>query len=293
MEMIHPGGFFPAAHPLPTAAQLARAEALQEDADEGWIERGDDVPPRWYAHLARASAARARLDWSAAEAELASVDAVAAEMGDAGLRAALMNERACISILRGDAADVAALRNLAASEDAPPVQRGRAEINLGVVAGLAGDADEALAAFARAEAPLAHAGDEHRLVLLGANRAYALTGALDLPAAWRAAADALRRARRVKDEHGTGVGLTATGLVDLARGTRNEARQRLGDALRTFGRAGDVLRQVQCCHVLGEIAYDGEDPIRAGALYRDGLALARPAGAQQAIDRLTLLFEHR
>jgi hypothetical protein len=85
----------------------------------------------------------------------------------------------------------------------------------------------------------------------------------------------------------------ATGLVDLARGSRNEARQRLGDALRTFGRAGDVLRQVQCCHVLGEIAYDGEDAIRAGALYRDGLALARPAGAQQAIDRLTLLFEHR
>jgi tetratricopeptide (TPR) repeat protein len=293
MEMIHPGGFFPAAHPLPTPAQRERAEALLEDADEGWIERGDAVPPPWLAPLSRAAAARARMDRAAAEAELAHVEGMAGEMGGADLRAALANERAAVAILQGGDADASTLRALAESGDADAAQRGRAAVNLGVLAGLAGEAEEALAWLDRGEAVATDAGDEHGLVLLGANRARVLAGVLDLPGAWRAAADALRRARRVKDEHGTAVGLMATALVDLARGSRNEARRRLGDALRAFARTGDVLRQVQCCHVLGEIAYDGEDPIRAGALYRDGLALARAAAANEAVDRLTLLFEHR
>ena len=44
---------------------------------------------------------------------------------------------------------------------------------------------------------------------------------------------------------------------------------------------------------LGEIAYDGEDPIRAGAHYRDGLGLARTAGAVGTVELLTMRFEHR
>jgi hypothetical protein len=50
---------------------------------------------------------------------------------------------------------------------------------------------------------------------------------------------------------------------------------------------------VQCHYLLGEIAYLGEDPIRAGAHYRDALAIARAAEAQEWIELLTLRFEHR
>jgi ABC-type Fe3+/spermidine/putrescine transport system ATPase subunit len=37
----------------------------------------------------------------------------------------------------------------------------------------------------------------------------------------------------------------------------------------------------------------GEDPIRAGSHYRDGLGLARASGAVGTVELLTLRFEHR
>jgi len=82
-------------------------------------------------------------------------------------------------------------------------------------------------------------------------------------------------------------------LAQLARGRRNEARARLGDAARLFARFGETLRRIQCHYLLGEVAWMGEDPIRAGSHYRDALAVARPAGEQAWIELLTLRFEHR
>jgi ATP/maltotriose-dependent transcriptional regulator MalT len=170
---------------------------------------------------------------------------------------------------------------------------GRAVLNHAIDVALEGGVEAALEQLAKAERLLAEEGDEHGRVLAGASRAWAHVQRGEPREAWTAASDALRRARRNKDEHGTAIGLMASALVDHARGAYAEARSRLGDASRRFERCGDVLRQVQCRHVLGEIAYDGEDPIRAGSLYREGLGLARKAGHQDAVDRLTLLFEHR
>ncbi|MDB4947718.1 MAG: hypothetical protein JWM27_367 [Gemmatimonadetes bacterium] len=293
MEMIHPGGYFPAGRPTPAAAAVAAIHAAGGSGVEGWFPDGADaLPPHVAAALALAAGARARMAWSEAAEYLDGVSMLAPQISSTALKAAVANEVACIALLRGDACEPADTEDVLA-DGAPPVEHGRTLLNAGVAAGLAGDAGAALDRFTEAERILADAGDEHGLVLAGANRAWALVQAQELAAAWRSAADALKRARRAKDEHGTAVGLMATALVDLARGSANGARQRFGEAQRGFSRTGDVLRQVQCCHALGEIAYDGNDAIRAGALYRDGLALARPAGAQDAIERLTLLFEHR
>lgn len=129
------------------------------------------------------------------------------------------------------------------------------------------------------------------LVLL--NRAQLLLETGDLARADDEAATALRVARREKRERWIALASLCAALVYLARGRRAAARSRLGEAVRLFARTGDTLRQVQCHYLLGEIAYLGDDPIRAGAHYRDALSLARPAGEQEWVELLTLRFEHR
>jgi tetratricopeptide (TPR) repeat protein len=170
--------------------------------------------------------------------------------------------------------------------------RFRALLCIAIAGGLRGEYERALDGVAAAEAALAEPSDAD-LVLVLANRSALLVALWRLRDAERAAAEALKAGRRMKDEHQAAIGGFALAVAHLARGRRADARTRLAEAVRAFSRSGDVLRQVQCHHLLGEIAYDGEDPIRAGSHYRDGLALARPAGALAVVDLLTLRFEHR
>ncbi|HEU0015822.1 MAG TPA: hypothetical protein VFQ45_19245 [Longimicrobium sp.] len=163
-----------------------------------------------------------------------------------------------------------------------------ARVGLAVAAGLRGRHAEALDLLRAGDA-----GDARLHAIARADECQALIGAGDTAAAEDAAADALKAARRLKDDALTATAQLAYALASIARGRRGDARQRLGEALRGFARAGDVLRQVQCHHLLGEIAYDAEDPVRAGSHYRDGLALARKAGMDQAVELLNLRFEHR
>jgi tetratricopeptide (TPR) repeat protein len=135
--------------------------------------------------------------------------------------------------------------------------------------------------------------DDIRKAVASANRASALIGLGRLEDAERAARTALRAGRRGRDPGAEAIGALALALTQLARGRAAAARSALGDAVRAFAVTGDVHRQVQCHHLLGEIAYSGEDPIRAGSHYRDALALARGAGMDAAVEHLTLLFEHR
>jgi tetratricopeptide (TPR) repeat protein len=136
-------------------------------------------------------------------------------------------------------------------------------------------------------------GDAASDVLVLLNRAQLLLETGDLARAADEAAAALRVARREKRERWVALASLGAALVHIARGRRAAARSRLGEAVRLFARTGDALRQVQCHYLLGEIAYLGDDPIRAGAHYRDALALARPAGKQEWVELLTLRFEHR
>ncbi|HWK89465.1 MAG TPA: hypothetical protein VNP72_05700 [Longimicrobium sp.] len=168
------------------------------------------------------------------------------------------------------------------------MQGAAGRIGLAVVAGLRGRHAEALALLRPGDAD-----DGALRVLARANECQALIGVGDMAAAEDAAAHALKAARRLKDEALIAAALFALALAHVARGRRGEARQRLGEALRGFAKAGDVLRQVQCHHLLGDLAYDAEDAVRAGSHYRDGLALARKAGMDEAVELLTLRFEHR
>jgi tetratricopeptide (TPR) repeat protein len=179
---------------------------------------------------------------------------------------------------------------VAADDAADAVAELRVLVAGAVAAALAGPHAEALQLLDRAQP--AGSSPAGRL-LIGMNRAQALLEAGELALADDEAAAALRLARREKQDHWVALASLGAALVGLARGRRADARGRLGDAVRLFARAGDPLRQVQCHYLLGEIAYLGEDPIRAGAHYRDALGVAREADAQEWIELLTLRFEHR
>ena len=273
LDEILPGGYVPAARlhaeaPLPATGDAA-----------GAVEHV----------LASAGAARARMAWGRADTlaregvELARRLRLPAQLG------AALNESAAARIHAGmlDDADTAARQAL----DAGPAEHPRAEVNLGVVAALRGDTGEALARFAAAEG--AAQGDEWTLFLVQANRAVARVARNELEAAQASAEAALRTGRRARDDHRAALGGVALALAHHARGVRNEARTRLAEAVRALTRGGDRLRMVQCHFMLGEIAYEAEDPIRAGSHYRDGLAVAREAGATALVELLSLRFEHR
>lgn len=272
---LGPGAFVPAALPIP----------------------GDDPRPApadaagMVGHVLAASAtARGRMAWGRAETHAREAADLAPRAGVRALAAAALNELAAIRLCQGSAEGVAefALRAMELAGDGP--ERSRALLNLAVAEGIGGSAP--LARIEEAAAALA-AEDRwgHQLVRL--NRAAALLLAEDLAGAADAAADALRAGRRDRDEPSTAHASLVVACVSRARGARNEARTRLTEAVRAFARAGDRLRQIQCHYLLGELAYEGEDPIRAGSHYRNGLAIAREAGATAAIELLTLRFEHR
>lgn len=164
-------------------------------------------------------------------------------------------------------------------------------LEAGIEAGLAGDGAAALAAFDRAEARAPK--QLATMVLMGINRAQAQLAADDALAAEAEAVRALKAARREKKAAQEALAGLALALVFLARGRRADARSRVTESVRGFAKHGDVVRQIQCHYVLGEIAYIAEDPIRAGSHYRDGLAIARDHGRQEWIELLTSRFEHR
>lgn len=272
LDEIPPGGYVPAARPL-------TATVADPQGAAGAVEHV----------LASAAAARARMAWGRADTLAREAVELARRVRMPEWVGAALNESAAARIHAGMLDDAATAARQAL--DADPVH---AAVNLGVVAALRGEADEALARFAEADAALsAGPADEWTRLLVQANRALALVARNDLRAAQTSAEAALRTGRRAKDDHFAALGGMALACVHHARGVRNEARTRLGESVRAFARAGDRLRSVQCHFMLGEIAYEAEDPIRAGSHYRDGLAVAREAGATALVELLSLRFEHR
>ncbi|HET7464429.1 MAG TPA: tetratricopeptide repeat protein [Longimicrobium sp.] len=290
-ELPAPRGYVPAAEPPPLPRPGAGAIDLEQPGAPS-----PDPADRLTTMLADAAAARARMAYTEAAERCAAGAALARELGAEGWARRFADEAQAIGLLSPPPIDPgtveAALPEVAPGTPADGPGRGRQRLNAAIGRALAGEPGSALAEIEAAEGAL-DAGDGFGRLLVRLNRAQALLDHGDLRAAVAAAADALRMARREKDEYGTALAGLGSALTHLARGRRNEARAHLGEAARTFARYGDALRQVQCHYLLGEVAYTGEDPIRAGAHYRDALAVARPAGAQEWIELLTLRFEHR
>jgi tetratricopeptide (TPR) repeat protein len=294
-ELLAPRGYVPAAEP----PRLAPAHAGTVDLGSGEA-AGGEPGDRLERLLASAAAARARMAYGQAAEICAAGAAAARELRAGDWAARFADEADAIGLLSPPGDDPPSLETVPGTrpwETEPPAaaggaDRGRRRLNSAIGLALGGGHDAALAELAAAEAAMG-GDDAFGRVLVVLNRAQVLLERGEVRAAATAAADALRAARREKHDYAAALAGLGVALTHLARGRRNEARARLGEAVRTFARYGDALRQVQCHYLLGEVAYAGEDPIRAGSHYRDALAVARPAGAQEWIELLTLRFEHR
>ncbi len=265
VDPLYPGGFFPPLRPASAAVEGVLGQAVT---------------------------ARLSTDWRGARCAAEHAAAQALEVGSGDGEADALAEMAGVALLSGAAEEAEALYRRMLDGGPGPRPRSRAMLGLAVVAGVRGEYEAALEGIGAAKAAGGTLEDAD-LTLLLANRSAALLGLGRLEKAEHAGAEALRAGRRMKDDYLAAVGGFALALAHLARGRRNDARTRLGESVRAFAKAGDVLRQVQSHHLLGEIAYDGEDPIRAGGHYRDGLGLARATGAVGTVELLTLRFEHR
>jgi|GEM_PF-3530788 len=295
-ELLAPRGYVPAAEP----PHLPPPHAGTVDAESGAAAGGEPGDPLERL-LAEAAAARARMAYAEAAGLCARGAAAAREQGADDWAARFADEADAIALLAPAADDPQSLETVPgsrgwgdapdASADASPAP-GRRRLNAAIGLALGGELDAALAELAAADAAM-DPRDAFGRLLVVLNRAQLLLERGEVRAAATEAADGLRMARREKHDYGAALAGLGVALAHLARGRRNEARARLGEAVRTFVRYGDALRQVQCHYLLGEVAWLGEDPIRAGAHYRDALAVARPAGAQAWIELLTLRFEHR
>ncbi len=281
IAQLHPGGLFPATRPIPPDASdaLVPSEGPEASLVRVWLDP--------------AACARGRMEWErAAELALGGA-AIAREHLLDGVEAEARHEAAAVAFLRGDA-DAAASTWCALEEDAPSAaSRARARLGLALARAAGGDAEGAMRQAETAEAALLTAGDVAGALRARLSRAVLLVGLGRLREGGKQAREGLRDARRAKDAEGTAAALMACAVAALAGGARAEARAHLGEAVRAFARACDALRQVQCHFLLGEIAYEAEDPIRAGTHYRGGLGPARQAGWQDAVELLSLRFEHR
>jgi tetratricopeptide (TPR) repeat protein len=200
-------------------------------------------------------------------------------------------EAAGVAFLAGDLAAAESGWTAAAEAGAEAPGAAEARLGLALVAALRGEPAKAAVQMEAVER--SHGPDDPLHVLARLNRAAALAAAGRPADGEAAAAEALRASRRIKSPGLEAAASFAFALCALARGRRNTARTRLGEALRGFTRLGDRLRMIQCHHLLGEIAYEAEDPIKAGSHYRDGLGIARAANAIAAVELLMLRFEHR
>jgi len=289
-ELLAPRGYVPAAEPPALPRPAAAVDLEHPDAP------APGPADRLARLLADAAAARTRMAYAEAAALCAAGAAAARDGGAEDWAARFADEAQAIGLLSPPDTDPetvdAALPAGAPAAFASGPARGRQRLNAAIARALGGGTAAALVEIDAAERAL-DAGDGFGRLLVLLNRARALLDHGDVRGAAAASADALRMARREKEEYWTALAGLGSALTHLARGRRNQARAHLGEAARAFARYGDALRQLQCHYLLGEVAYIGEDPIRAGAHYRDALAVARPAAAQAWIELLTLRFEHR
>jgi ATP/maltotriose-dependent transcriptional regulator MalT len=276
---LAPGPFIPAALPVPSGDPAEAPASTDAAGAVGHV-------------LAAAAAARGRMAWGRAETHAREAADLAGRAGLPSLAAAALNELAAVRLSQGTIDGVEALCDRAGGLAAGGPEHGRAVINLSVAAALTGRLSDAAELLHRAAEIIAE-DDRWGRQLIRLNAAAVQLAAGNLAVAAELAAEALRAGRREKEDQWSALASLVAASVFRARGARNAARSRLVEASRVFVRGGDSLRAIQSHYLLGEIAYEAEDPIRAGSHYRDGLSIARRVGAPEAIELLTLRFEHR
>jgi putative nucleotidyltransferase with HDIG domain len=173
--------------------------------------------------------------------------------------------------------------------------RARVEQNLGILANIQGDVDEALARYARSLEAYRASNDEHGCAIAYHNLGMASADREQLDEAERFFRQSYEIAERAGDVHLQGLCLVNHADVHVLRGRYEDARLNAEAALATFDRLDALSDRAGAYRVLGMVYRETGKPALAEARLRSAIELAVRAGSvlheAEASRELALLYQ--
>src|SRR6266576_958118 len=220
---------------------------------------------------ARAGERAARVPEAIASYEAAIAGAERA--GEHLVLAEALRRLAVVRHRRGDSADALELGGQSRE------LRARVEQNLGILANIQGDFDEALARYRRSLDAYRASNDEHGCAIAYHNLGMASADLHQLDDAERYFGQSYEIAERAGDLHLQGLCLINHADVHLERERYDEAQRNAEAALVTFDRLGALSDKADAYRVLGMVFRETGRPALAEARLRSAIELALSAGA--------------
>ncbi len=220
---------------------------------------------------------------------------VARRLGDQVLSAEALNTLGGLHLSTGvlDQARSAFLEALELGASSAGL-KARVEQNLGILANIQGEVDEAFARYRRSLDAYRRAEDEHGCAIAYNNLGMVSSDRGRLDEAERYFAAALAITARVGDAHLKGLCLVNRAEVDVARQRYENARQGAEEALELFARLGAHGARSDCYRVLGMVFRETGRAELAEARFREALATAVTSGSvlaeAEAAHELALLY---
>jgi putative nucleotidyltransferase with HDIG domain len=176
-----------------------------------------------------------------------------------------------------------------------PELRARVEQNLGILANIRGELDEALARYRASFEAYGRVGDQHGCALAYHNLGMVSADQGRLEQASRYFQQSRELAQRCGDAHLEGLCLVNHAEVDVARQRFENARQDAESALVLFDHQGDRRAKADAYRVLGMVYRETGRPEQAESWLRSAVDLAAGAGAAlneaEASRELALLYQ--
>ncbi len=212
------------------------------------------------------------------------------------LAAEALNTMGVQDLLAGSIADARALFVRALVGDASDrMLHARIEQNLGIVANIQGDLDEAHAHYQRSLESYRACGDEHGCAIAYHNLGVISMDRERLEDAERYVHESRAIAERTGDLHLHGLGLVTQAEIDVARQRFENAHQSAEDALAIFNHLGAARGKADAYRVIGMVYRETGRHALAESRLESAIAMASTAGAvlieAEASRELALLYQ--
>ncbi|MFI5233085.1 MAG: HD domain-containing phosphohydrolase [Gemmatimonadales bacterium] len=221
---------------------------------------------------------------------------VARASGNSRLAAEALNTMGVQELLAGSVADARTLFVRALAGDATDrALHARVEQNLGIVANIQGDLDEALMHYQRSLRSYRACGDEHGCAIAFHNLGVISMDRERLDAAERYVRESRDIAARTGDLHLQGLGLVTQAEIDISRQRFENAHQSAEDALAIFNHLGAARGKADAYRVIGMVYRETGRHALAESRLESAISMASTAGAvlieAEASRELALLYQ--
>jgi tetratricopeptide (TPR) repeat protein len=234
----------------------------------------------------QANVYRQRSEWETATELCHRAGQVALDAGLVDQYAQCLLSEGAIQQMRGDRDAAAALHLRVLDTSSDPRIRGWALQNLGTMAALRGEWDQARSLFKQSQQSFVNAGDFWGQAVAMNNYGRAALEHGNYRMAVELLGEALRAAKRVNDRDTVAVATSNRAEAYAGLGDLTRARAEALDAFEFFAHVRNTTRQVETLRLLGDIELKLGDLTNARRCHRDALALAEEIGNEREIARL-------